>query len=231
MNISFENKFIWWAAPRCASRQTATILGPFRFWTHYPDAPAMEGCLYNQFIDPENPNIHNFSPYTHNADIPEGFDPTGYDLIINVRNPYSWVVSCWHAEFNDMFSNPDAIALPFDEFIKKRPDYWWENQEDTTDIQCKKHNLTPNYLIRFESYLDSILALPFIQTKIDHPVVQSWIENTKVVSERLSYRDNYRPELKWKNYTEYYTKELADIVYEKKKGYFEFFGYDRDSWK
>jgi hypothetical protein len=88
MNVSFENKFIWWAAPRCASRQTATLIGPFKFWQYFPDAPRIEGCLYNQFDIPENPNVHSKSPFTHNASIPNEINPFEFDLIINVRNPY-----------------------------------------------------------------------------------------------------------------------------------------------
>jgi hypothetical protein len=231
MNVSFENKFIWWAAPRCASRQTASILGPFKFWQYYPDAPRREGLLFNQFEDPINPNTHNLSPFTHNADIPEGINPNEFDLIINVRNPYSWVVSCWHAEFNDLMSNPDAEAISLEQFLKTRSDYWWTNQEDTTDLQAKKYNIIPKYLIRFENYLDSILSIPFIAEKIDHPVIQSWIDNTKIVSRDLTYRQTYREEYQKKDYRELYNQELADIVWEKKRGYFEFFGYDRDSWK
>jgi len=231
MNVSHIHKFIWWAAPRCASRQTAVILGPFKFWQYYPDAPEREGLLYNYFEDPDNPNAHNHSPFTHWASIPTDIDTSDYDLIINVRNPYSWVVSCWHAEFNDLHSNPGAEAKSFEDFIKQRPEEWWTNQEDNTDLQMVKFGRTPKYLIRFENLIESVLTLPFVAEKKDHILVQNWIEQTENVSKNLLYRETYRPELKWKDYKEYYNQELADIVYEKKQNYFKVFGYDRDSWK
>jgi len=228
MNVSFENKFIWWAAPRCASRQTATLIGPFKFWIYYPDGtPRHEGLLYNQFDTPSNPNAVNKQPFTHYAAIPNEVTPNDFDLIINIRNPYDWMVSCWHAEFNDLHSNPDAQNISFKDFILNRPNAWYDNLEDVTDLQCIKYGITPKYLIRFENLVESVLSIPFIQDKKDHVVVKRWIESVQ----NNGYRNSYRPEVKDKNYKHWYTQELADIVYEHKKHYFEFFDYDKDSWK
>ncbi len=231
MNVSLENKFIWWAAPRCASRQTATLIGPFKFWQYFPDAPRIEGCLYNQFDIPENPNVHSKSPFTHNASIPNEINPFEFDLIINVRNPYDWMVSCWHAEFNDLHSNPDAQNITFGEFVKNRDSNWYTNIEDNTDLQCVKYGIQPKYLIRFENLVESVLAIPFIQAKKDHDIVKNWINSTQEITQNMGYRNSYRTEVKDKNYKHWYTQEIADIVYENKKHYFEFFGYDKDSWK
>ena len=229
MNVSHDYKFIWWAAPRCASRETAGAMGLFNFWIYYPDAPSHVGNRFGELED--NPIKYEGNPFTHFASIPPEINPDDYKLIINVRNPYSWVVSCWHAEFNDLRSNPDAEPCSFEEFIKSRTEHFWNNEEDTTDRQIVNLNKQPDYLIRFENLVEDVLAIPFIKEKENHPKIQRWIQTAEGRKIKNGWREGYREEVKdipWKNW---YNQELADIVYNIKENYFKTFGYDKDSWK
>lgn len=229
MNVSHDYKFIWWASPRCASRETAGVMGLFNFWIYYPDAPCHVGNRFGELED--NPIKYEGNPFTHFASIPPEINPDEYKLIINIRNPYSWVVSCWHAEFNDLRSNPDAEFCSFEQFVKSRTEHFWNNVEDATNEQIINLNKQPDYLVRFENLVESVLAIPFIKEKENHPKIQRWIQTAEGRKEKNGWREGYREEVKNINWKVWYNQELADIVYNTKENYFKTFSYDKDSWK
>jgi hypothetical protein len=76
-----------------------------------------------------------------------------------------------------------------------------------------------DYLIKYESLDDDVLKLPY---DLDFNLIKENIYKSNL--KRLN-------DGKYSDYKFYYTQELADIVFERNQNIFEFFGYERDSWK
>ena len=81
-------------------------------------------------------------------------------------------------------------------------------------------------IIREENFINDMMSIEFIQTN-QELLVDEIEELNKGIT---PWRKGYNPKM-LKPYSEFYTQELADIVYQNRKKYFDFGGYDRDSWK
>lgn len=240
MNVSHRFKFIWWGAPRCASRQVSNLMGMFNMWVYWDDEPHHRAAGFGEITHPGSDITQGGWPtgdaFTHHAAIPssilERLDE--YLLTAVVRNPYDWAVSCWHAEFNALDPNnpdPNRPIRPFKEYLLIQDGTFYNNEENGVHTQSKLYNKPIDYPIYFENMVESALKIPFVQEYADHPKVQDWITSVKRNTENRSWRQNYRPEVIEKDYREYYDEETANIVYEGKKEYFDMFGYDKNSWK
>jgi hypothetical protein len=74
--------------------------------------------------------------------------------------------------------------------------------------------------------VEDVSNLPFV-TENYHLVKRN-------IEELTEFKDGYKEQYTVDTqipYSEYYTQELADIVWEKKQYEFEYWGYERDSWK
>jgi len=245
MNISHRFKFIWWGAPRCASRQVSSLMGMFNMWVYWDDEPHHRAVGFGKITHPghdfdeedrQNGSWATGDAFTHHAAIPssvlERLDQ--YLLTAVVRNPYDWAVSCWHAEYNAIdpnYQNYSKPVLPFKEYLLKQDGTFYNNDENGVHTKSLFYNKPVDYPIYFENMVESVLKIPFVQEYADNPEVQNWITSVGRNTKERSWRQNYRPEVIEKNYKEYYDEETASIVYEGKKGYFDMFGYDKDSWK
>ena len=150
------------------------------------------------------------------------FSDCKYDVYLNIRNPYSIAASIF-------FMKEPREYMSFKDFvIKGRADFLDSknlHQVDYTEA-TKIQNSNIKKLIRYENYRDDILSIDFIQ------------ENIHLIQEEMKEfnlgTSPWRGTNKWHNrvpYNQIYTQEIADLVYEYKKNYFEFGGYERNSWK
>jgi hypothetical protein len=150
-----------------------------------------------------------------------------WDLNVLIRNPYSRAVSYWLLN-NERNYNSNRFTT-FSESVYKLNDYLRDlhvgdfKNPSTTLISEKIQNYN---LIRYESLFDDLMKISYIK------------ENQLELREELSILDlgnapwrKDRPKELVKPYFEFYTQELADIVYTKKQSEFELGGYQRDSWK
>lgn len=86
--------------------------------------------------------------------------------------------------------------------------------------------LNPKKIIRYENLIDDLMSVDIIQDNLE-----LFDNEIKKLNEGVRpWRSNYEPAL-LKPYCEYFNEELADIVYENQKKFFDFGSYEKDSWK
>jgi hypothetical protein len=110
-----------------------------------------------------------------------------------VRNPWERLVSLYHYQFGEMLSYNEKFVIPFKEFVKfvfSRSNEFYSSQWDFT---------TDNNL----NLMDFIGRFERIQEDFD-------IICDKIKIPRSTLPHNMKSE--HKHYTEYYNKELEDIV-------------------
>jgi hypothetical protein len=185
-------KINYWLPPRTASRMTKEMLMVVGF----------EGFT---------PNYHDLVIYDNS-----------WDLIVNVRNPYSAYVSAYHTVTH-------SKTQTFKEYLDLgNQDHMQGKFMDHWDVgsALKRYNLIPNKIVRYENLQEDILSLDFIKCNLLN--LESLIDKLK--EGKKPWREHYS-EIANQPYHTFYNQELADIVWERKKYSFELLGYDRDSWK
>jgi len=150
------------------------------------------------------------------------FGESRNDVYLNIRNPYSLSISYY-------FLSHNLHNLNFDKFIQEcKGNYGWMKNLHLMDYleAFRDRKLTPKKVIRYENLEQDLLSLEIIQENIG--LFENEIEKLK---QGVSpWRTTYQPEL-LKPYCEYFNEELADIVYENQKKFFDFGSYEKDSWK
>ena len=149
------------------------------------------------------------------------FGDSTYDVYINIRNPYAIAVSYYHLRHRD---TPET----FEEYVRKYKGEYvnFKNYHLMDYLQAlKERKLQPTKIIRQENLLEDLLSIDFIKNN-QHRLKP---EIAHLEEGSFPWRKYYPKDLK--PYNEYYTQELADIIYENRKKFFDFGGYDKDSWK
>jgi hypothetical protein len=79
-----------------------------------------------------------------------------------------------------------------------------------------------------ENFEDDIKSLWFVKENFDllEQTINDNIEKNRYLTEFEEY--GFTKKNSWK---EYYNEEIAEIVFLKLKGEFDFFNYDKNSWK
>jgi Sulfotransferase family len=244
MNVSDKVKCVWWAPQRNASRAVAALI--CKKYSFYVVKPLVQGKVttHNPFVPLAPPEYK----YTHTTGIPKG--KNGYYLILNVRNPYSRVISFWLNRSRDTLLN--WLTVPEEKYKNMPPGVMVDDY--STGLDIKK----PDLLIRYEHLKDDVLKIPFVDFN-DEYIKQQYQENIinnpfngvdsrnfsksqheellritakelkKEIPEALEKTLVAREvEAPWQSF---YTEETANIVYENCKRQFDLFGYDKDSWK
>jgi hypothetical protein len=146
-----------------------------------------------------------------------------YDILLNVRNPYSRMKSYYYSLFlkNDCMGSKNC-DLNFEQFF---------------DEYCKDHGgllhhfryeqifekRQPKLVIRYEHLGDDLMKIPFIQKKHqDSEEFRS--EWDRVVGNNIFNKETHNDSYK-------YTEIEAEKVYRAFETQFNLFGYSEDSWK
>lgn len=213
MNVSHKLKLIWWAPARNATRALSEILCHYEFFNYEVSVHADLRTIF----------------HSHTCKIPLGLED--YDILLQVRNPYSRIVSSWHLDCYTTENGEDLhITKPFEEYV--------ENIYKITNLhyeECLKIKV-PKYIIRYESIEKDMLTLPFIDLSNTNVKV-SWdrfIVNNGYMGEGVSNDTGFLKRSKNTNYADwqsYYTQHTADLVYKNYTNQFEAFNYNKDSWK
>jgi len=219
MNISTKVQHIWWASARCGSRAVSEVLKHYDFF-NYELAPTFKS----------KSDIRT-NAHTHTCDVPKEY--SNYDIIMQIRNPYSRAVSFWHLACFKKVEDELVVTKTFEEYIIQRDALVLDRYEEA----AKKYN--PKYYIRYENLQEDIKKIPFIDFN-DPEVKASYNDN--IINNQYKYEgvDDSRGDIRrsstddryanWKSFYAY-NKRLADMVYNQYKTQFEFFNYDKDSWK
>lgn len=167
----------------------------------------------------ENPGQNHW----HNCDI---IDPS-WKLIVQTRNPYARAVSYWHLEHNNK-NLSEQRRLSFEEYLKYPNTYFtvaikmrWE-----PIVELSRLSISPDYVIKKESYMEDLKKIPIFD--FETPEAIEAFEKFK--TGREYYRQTYLNRANEPIHS-FYTEELAEIVWKRKKVDFLFWGYEEDSWK
>jgi hypothetical protein len=213
MNGSKKYGFIWWATAGCGSRAITHVL--------------VEGGCDDLINYNNNFLVWNTGPFTHAQGIPEEFNK--FPIVCATRNPYSRAVSAFLDETNDN-PNDEVYGYSFEKWIKnvyfkegRYPSYF----PDFYMSQWKSIGREPNYVIHMENMYEDFqnvplfMSLPNVKNSID---IYLRYNQFKGENPKDEYIGNIQ------HYQKYYNQELADLVYNNLKEYFDYFGYDKDSW-
>jgi hypothetical protein len=196
MTYSDEHKVCWFTPKRTATRTTHTLLSKLNF----------------------------VSLGTHIFFLPkERYD---YQLISNIRNPYSRLVSLFFLyslhknNFRINFEKWCEYSLTDEQFdIEYQLRY---------DLIIKKSGQKFDRYITVENYSADIQSLGFVD--LSKPEV-------KDVWEKNVLNNGYTHEFKKiqtedrQNWQDFYNEKIAELVYSKLEDQFNFFNYDKNSWK
>jgi len=201
LNISDKYKCFTWTAQRTGSTHFTDILNRLGFQSAY----FKEGKL----IKYRNSVWHNhFCRFFENH-----FD---YTFLISIRNPYSMIISQAGGGRKE-FSSEDQ------KLVHSRIENLMQNPLDVGGCCQCFHTRKPDYAVRLEHLYEDWIKIPFVK---NHELNLSGKleELTKIqLNSGVIGNPNY-----WKKY---YNQSMADLVYYNHPDTFEFFGYDRDSWK
>ena len=216
MNISNKVQWVWWASARCGSRAVSEVLKHYDFF-NYQLAPILQ----------ESSDIRYVS-HSHLCNVPSEY--SHYPILMQIRNPYSRMVSYWHLYCFKEINNELVVTKNFEEYV-----FGFENHPDHYEQSAKKYK--PACYIRYEHLNEDIKKIPFIDM---NTVQYDFAEN--VLQNKYKYEgvDDPRGDIRrnitdnryadWQSYYVYNNK-VADMVYDLYKKAFQEFGYEKDSWK
>jgi len=196
MTYSDEYKVCWFTPMRNATRTTNTLLKKLGF----------------------------LSIGTHSFRLPP--ERLDYQLISNIRNPYSRMVSLFFLYSLHKLNYKLNFEL-WCEYVLN--DQQFENDYQLRyDLKIKSVSRNFDKFIRVETYAEDIKSLNFIDlsnTEIDKVYQNNVLKNgythefKKIqTEERQSWQD-------------FYNQKIADLVFSKLEDQFNFFNYNRNSWK
>jgi hypothetical protein len=219
MNVSTKVQHIWWATMRCGSRSFSEIMKHYGFFNYHHSKVYSESTCLKKIS------------HTHECNVPAEY--SHYPIIMQVRNPYSRAVSIWHLSCFRNFKKTLKVSQDFEEYVLTNKGAIMDSYEHA----AQKHK--PTYIIKYENMQEDIKKLPFLD--LNNPeVLRDY--NNNILRNNYKYEgvDDERGDIKrdvqdnrFSDWRSYYSSnpKLAEIIYEKYKGQFELFGYDKDSWK
>jgi len=203
INISHQHKVIWWLPTRNGTRSVGLFLSTLLFEKQ------------GKVIGPE------WMP-THTLCYPDNIE--GYSLYLNVRNPYSRVLSFWH--WHRELSKTDKRCLDtfntnFSDYVSKANYKFLDDPHYETILKAvtTKKKIKANF-VKLENLKEDILKIPFIDIK--SPAILNNYNKYIINNQFLSADTDYRL---------FYTEETAQLIYNEFKEAFTMFDYDKDSWK
>ena len=153
---------------------------------------------------------HEFNSYNQRKD---------YTLILNIRNPYSRLVSIfnlWKIHYPDK-------TIDFNVWIKSALDDLHKNinyYQIFLDKIVNQLPKIPDYYLRTEFLEQDLKNLWFIDNET--------IEVIKIIEYNIKKNNYLSSDTSWQSF---YNQELADFVYSRTQEQFELFGYNKNYWK
>ena len=190
--VSHKTKAIFWLLPRTGSRSVGDIIAEF------------------EFVDPET-GLSLSEQHSHYVGIPEGCE--GYHISCTVRNPLSWVVSCWHLWGHEMtfpqFVRSNGVFLPFN---------YLQNVEKLAE---------PHAWIRLESAESDLLQVDYIREATVN--MDACFRENRHSSDNGIVLKRDPKDSRYSDYLSYYTEKELNKVHKIYEKYFEKFGYAKET--
>jgi hypothetical protein len=212
MNTTKKFGFIWWATAGCGSRAFYDFIrqtGVDDLYNHYENTYAPLGA------------------FTHYHGVPLGYEHL--PIICSIRNPYSRIVSAYLDEkrqsgLGEKYSFEWWITDEY--FSEKR--YGNISQQDFFIHYWEDIGRKPDYFVRIETAYHDVKKIPMLSGL--HDIEQ--FADKYLIHNHFKHENEYDEYIgEIQHYQKYYTREIADFVYERLPGYFEPFGYSKESWK
>jgi hypothetical protein len=197
MNWSDELKVIWLLPMRTGARSVGQILLKLGFQSSIKDTFPDHALLF-----------------------PESMSE--YQVICNVRNPYSRIVSLYFLTQNNL-----RKEFTFQYFVENIFEILKGKNTFGIYVNLIRNKKIPDKIIRFENFIEDIMSLDLIQLKYhdlektinDHIIFNNFLTEHSEVKKKFT---------SWK---EMYNEELAEIVYNSMEEDFINFNYEKNSWK
>jgi hypothetical protein len=116
----------------------------------------------------------------------------------------------------------------FDNWVKGNFIFREEDYNVFLSVRLQKLNKSVDKFIRMETFEEDILSLPFIKK---HSIKLKNVLETKVSTNIFNEEYENRIGEKRKPWKSFYNQKRADILYTKLKCEFDYFNYDKNSWK
>ena len=219
-NISHSLGYFVFTPPKTGSTTAARVFGNFDFQSF-----KISDVNNIQLIQDKFAHTHYYNSLPNYE---------SYKLICTIRNPYSKYVSLfkhllrkdkkvlstynWREEFFDFLFD---FLTPYSGYYGLKQDYF----ESNISFLGRKID----YTIRIENLFDDYSLIPFVKDS-------DYLKNGSLKRDldlKLNSSDGkfdytlYKTPNKWEDF---YDHSTADFVYNKYQGYFDYFGYDKNSW-
>jgi hypothetical protein len=150
----------------------------------------------------------------HDEIIPKVYED--YNVIYTTRNPYTRLISMYY-HYKNMEGDKGTNTQTFKEYFSNRVN------NGRFHLNAGFNFIkTPKYIIRMEHLYQDYIQIPFIRdSKLNESGVLYELCNKKIRAKKQEV----------KSLEEYYTQDMANHVYETLRPYFDFTGYDKDSWR
>ena len=202
-NISFSEKLILWTPPKTASTFLIFIFQHFDFYTVKSDP------TFN-FINEKNQNLKHI----HDCEIPAS---NQYKVICSIRNPYDMILSGYYYHLDT--ENKKSEDYPFQEYYFSQKNKWDHYMWNECLQKCEKK--LPDYFIRKESIYEDLIRIDYVRNHL--------LNTSGMLVDLCKKKMNVgksRP-LNEKNMT----FEIAELIHSQYKLFFDYGGYEFDSWK
>ena len=205
MNYNNDLKVVWITPMRTGTRSSGVIMSKLNFKND------IDKVQYGGVV--------------HGIGIPEGKDD--YKLIVNIRNPYSRMVSLYYLYLD----NSKQFNQSFGRWVKSSLSFLDYNENFFIADSLKKLSKVPDLYVRMENFENDINCLWFVKENFDF--LEQTLKNSieKNCYNLGEFQFNVNGFIKKESWKEYYNEEISEFVYKKMKNEFDFFNYDKNSWK
>lgn len=192
--VSHSRKAIVWLLPRTGSRAIGSLMTHMGFINDLTKIPLAD-------------------QHSHGVGIPKGCHH--YHITATIRNPYSWVLSCWHMW---------GVGMTFKEYLNTQGALM-----PLKALKRLKYYREPDVWVKYEDMDQDVLKIPYV---LDDPLAMALADHLKFnnYSEEVPMgvlkRDPKNP--RYTDYLSYYDQDDLDKVYTIYEEYFKKFGYKRE---
>jgi hypothetical protein len=204
INVSKKHKTILWLWRKCGSTHMTKVMNNFGFKQHE---------IYNDKLI----LVKNEVEKNHKCTLFKGHE--NYKILAAVRNPYTRFFSDYtFKRIPQAFTCSEQNLENFRRYVYQTAIYNEVLNDDCVNFPIR----IPDYPVRLENLYEDYSKIPFI---VESDYYKSGeLHKDTMIKVNVSNED----ENLWK---QFYTQEIADIIYYRTSKHFDLFGYDKNSWK